>query len=358
VPAAGYPTGGGRLTAPAPELHHPRKILLTGGAGFIGSNLVHHLLAKHADVSVVTLDALTYAGDQSHLDDLPDARRHTLVVGDIADRALVDRLLRDHAIDTVLHLAAESHVDRSITGPAAFIQSNVVGTYVLLEAARVWWLEERGASEGSRRFHHVSTDEVYGDLDAGDAPFDVSTPYRPSSPYSASKAASDHLVRAWARTYGLPVTLSNCSNNFGPRQHDEKLIPVVIRSCVGRRPIPVYGRGENVRDWLHVDDHCAALDAIVRRGTDGETYLVGADNEWRNLDLVRLICRLVAEAEGVDPHETLRLVTFVTDRPGHDRRYAVDGTTTRALGWAPAHSFEEDLRATVAWYLRRFGTGR
>jgi dTDP-glucose 4,6-dehydratase len=274
------------------------------------------------------------------------------VVGDVTDRAVVDRLLREHAIDTVLHLAAESHVDRSITGPAAFIQSNIVGTYVLLEAARTYWLDEGGSGAETYRFHHVSTDEVYGDLGPHDPPFGTSTPYRPSSPYSASKAASDHLVRAWARTYGLPVTLSNCSNNYGPRQHAEKLIPVVIRSCVERNPIPVYGRGENVRDWLHVDDHCRALDVIVRRGRDGETYLVGSDNEWRNIDLVRLLCRLVAAEEGVPENETLSLVRFVSDRPGHDRRYAVDGAGTRALGWAPLHRFEAGLRDTVRWYLR------
>ena len=307
---------------------------------------------------IVTLDALTYAGDRANLEGLPDPARHTLVVGEVTDRTLVDRLLREHAIDTVLHLAAESHVDRSITGPAAFIQSNIVGTYVLLEAARAYWLDEGGPGSRTCRFHHVSTDEVYGDLGPHDPPFGTSTPYRPSSPYSASKAASDHLVRAWARTYGMPITLSNCSNNFGPRQHAEKLIPVVVRSCVERSPIPVYGRGENVRDWLHVDDHCRALDIVVRRGRDGETYLVGADNEWRNVDLVRLVCRLVAAEQRVSENETLSLVRFVSDRPGHDRRYAVDGAGTRALGWAPIHPFEQGLRDTVRWYLRGRGGAR
>lgn len=305
---------------------------------------------------VVTLDALTYAGDLANLEGLPDPARHAFVQGDITDRTLVDRVLRDHAIDTVLHLAAESHVDRSITGPASFIQANVVGTYTLLEAARTFWLDERGPGAATCRFHHVSTDEVYGDLGPDDPPFGIATPYKPSSPYSASKAASDHLVRAWSRTYGLPVTLSNCSNNFGRRQHVEKLIPVVIRSCVERRSIPVYGRGENVRDWLHVDDHCRALDIVVRRGRNGETYLVGADNEWRNIDLVRLLCRFVAQEEGAPESEILSLVTFVSDRPGHDRRYAVDGAGTRALGWAPIRPFEDALRDTVRWYLRSGGS--
>ncbi|MCB9689401.1 MAG: dTDP-glucose 4,6-dehydratase [Alphaproteobacteria bacterium] len=336
------------------DVHRPRSILLTGGAGFIGSNLVHHLIASDPELRLVNLDVMTYAADRGHLEGLADPSRHVLVEGDIADRELVDRLLREHDVDTIVHLAAESHVDRSITGPAAFVQSNIVGTYTLLEAARAWWLDAGGAAGRTRRFHHVSTDEVYGDLGPEDPPFTEDTPYRPSSPYSASKAASDHLVRAWARTYGLPVTLSNCSNNYGPRQHPEKLIPVVIRSCVERRPIPVYGKGENVRDWLHVADHCTAIDAIVRRGEQGETYLVGADNERKNLDLVRILCRVVAEEIGAPTEEILGLISFVTDRPGHDRRYGVDGSKTRALGWSAARSFDEGLRETVRWYLPRF----
>ncbi|MCA9489587.1 MAG: dTDP-glucose 4,6-dehydratase [Myxococcales bacterium] len=336
------------------DAHRPRSVLLTGGAGFIGSNLVHHLIASDPALRLVNLDVMTYAADRGHLEGLADPSRHVLVEGDITDRALVDRLLREHEVDTVVHLAAESHVDRSITGPAAFVQSNIVGTYTLLEAARSWWLDQGGASDGTRRFHHVSTDEVYGDLGPDDPPFTEETPYRPSSPYSASKASSDHLVRAWARTYGLPVTLSNCSNNYGPRQHPEKLIPVVIRSCVERRPIPVYGKGENVRDWLHVTDHCTAIDAIVRRGAQGETYLVGADNERKNLDLVRILCQVVAEEIGAPADEILGLISFVTDRPGHDRRYGVDGSKTRALGWSADRSFDEGLRETVRWYLPRF----
>jgi dTDP-glucose 4,6-dehydratase len=337
--------------------HAPRSVLVTGGAGFIGSNLVHHLLAADPAVRIVNLDVLTYAADRAHLADLPDPSRHELVVGDITDRAVVDRVLREHDVDTVIHLAAESHVDRSITGPAAFVSANVVGTYVLLEASRSWWLDQGGAAGRSRRFHHVSTDEVYGDLGPDDPAFTESTPYRPSSPYSASKAASDHFVRAWSRTYKLPVTLSNCSNNYGPRQHPEKLIPVVVRSCVERRPIPVYGKGENVRDWLHVEDHCRAIEAIVRRGEPGETYLVGADNEWKNLELVRAIARVVADEQGVPHDEVLALISFVTDRPGHDRRYAVDGSRTRQLGWTPRWSFADGLRQTVRYYLRLFAGG-
>lgn len=334
--------------------HHPERVLVTGGAGFIGANLVHFLLRRDAAVRVVTLDKLTYAADRSQLDALPDPARHELVVGDIADGELVAGLLRSHRIDTVLHLAAESHVDRSITGPAAFIQSNIVGTYALLEACRGFWLEQRGLGERSARFHHVSTDEVYGDLGPTDPAFTERTAYQPSSPYSASKAASDHLVRAWARTYGLPVTVSNCSNNYGPRQHPEKLIPVVIKACVNRAAIPVYGTGQNVRDWLHVDDHAAAIWHIAQHGAHGETYNVGSDNEWANIDLVRLLCRLVGEESGVDPAATLGLITFVTDRAGHDRRYAIDGAKLSKLGWSPSIDFERGLRDTVRWYLRRW----
>ena len=325
--------------------HVPSRILITGGAGFIGSNLVHHLLATHDDVTIVDLDAMTYAASADNLDDLPDPSRHRLVTGDICDRPLLDRLFAE-GIDTIIHLAAESHVDRSIAGPATFIQTNIVGTYTLLEAARTAWEGRSGV-----RFHHVSTDEVYGDLGPDDPAFSETTRYRPSSPYSASKAASDHLVRAWAHTYGLPVTLSNCSNNYGPRQHAEKLIPVVIRSCLCRRPIPVYGKGENVRDWLYVTDHCRAIDHIVRHGQTGETYNVGGNEEWANLALVHRICRIVAEELCVPEQELLDLVTFVTDRPGHDRRYAIDNTRVQALGWSPRENLDEGLRRTVRWYI-------
>jgi dTDP-glucose 4,6-dehydratase len=333
------------------EAHHPRRILLTGGAGFIGSNLVHHLLGAGVE-HVVDLDLLTYAGDRANLLGA-DPNRHLLVKGDIRDAALVASLLREHRVDTVMHLAAESHVDRSITGSAPFIETNIVGTFVLLEAARRYWLDEGGPG-GSVRFHHVSTDEVYGDLGPDDPPFGETTPYHPSSPYSASKAASDHLVRAWGRTYRLPFTVSNCSNNYGPRQHDEKLIPTVLRSCRDGNTIPVYGRGENVRDWLHVRDHADALWYIVRHGEDGETYNVGGENEWKNLDLVRLLVRVYAEAVKRPAADLEALIGFVTDRPGHDRRYAIDGHKLAALGWRPQIGFEDGLRETVAWYLRRW----
>ena len=339
----------------AEPTHQPRSVLVTGGAGFIGSNLVHRLLALDPGVRIVNLDALTYAASEAHLAGLPDPQRHVFQRGDITDGQLVQQLMRNHRIDTVLHLAAESHVDRSIAGPAAFIQSNIVGTYTLLEAARKVWIDEGMLPLGDCRFHHVSTDEVYGDLGADDPAFSETTPYAPSSPYSASKAASDHLVRAWHRTYGVPVTLSNCSNNFGPRQHDEKLIPTVIRSAFRRQPIPVYGVGGNVRDWLHVDDHCEAIWHIVRHGALGETYNVGAANEWNNLDLVRLICRVVARELEVPEAEISGLIRFVQDRPGHDRRYAIDSRKLSALGWQAALPFEDALAQTVRWYLARYG---
>jgi len=332
--------------------HEPSRILLTGGAGFIGSNLVHHLLRARPDVTIVTVDKLTYAGDRANLHDLPDPSRHRLVVADIADPAAMNALVADEQIDTILHLAAESHVDRSISGPAPFLHTNVIGTWTLLEAARRFWIDQGGPGRPCR-FHHVSTDEVYGDLGPDDPAFAETTPYAPSSPYSATKAASDHLVHAWGRTFGVPFTMSNCSNNYGPRQHPEKLIPVVIRSCAARRPIPVYGKGENVRDWLHVDDHCAAIDHIVRHGANGHTYNVGGDNEWKNLDLVREICRTYARIAGADEAETLGLITFVTDRAGHDRRYAIDGRKLRGIGWSPTWPFADGLDQTVAWYLER-----
>ncbi|MSQ83120.1 MAG: dTDP-glucose 4,6-dehydratase [Myxococcales bacterium] len=339
-------------------IHRPRRVLVTGGAGFIGSNLVLRLLAIDAQVQITTLDKLTYAADASQLDGL-DNGRHRLVVGDICDAQLVAQLLVDHTIDTILHLAAESHVDRSIDGPAAFVQTNVVGTYTLLDTARQVWqrggMQEKLARSGqSVRFHHVSTDEVFGDLGPADPPFREDTPYQPSSPYSASKAASDHLVRAWARTYGLPVTLSNCSNNYGPRQHGEKLIPTAIRNCLARKPIGVYGKGDNVRDWLFVSDHADAIWHIVRHGCAGETYNVGGNNEWSNLALVRQICQVVAEISGCEPAELHNLIHFVTDRPGHDRRYAIDATKLEAIGWLPPTPFDLGLRQSVQWYCERF----
>jgi len=336
--------------------YRPKHVLVTGGAGFIGANFVRHLLESDPQVSVVTLDLLTYAGCLDNLgDDMPGADRHQFVLGDICDRPLVESLLRDHAIDTVVHFAAESHVDRSIDGPGEFVRTNVLGTWTLLDACRQLWLNDqklgRAEAHARRRFHHIGTDEVYGSLGPDDPPFSETTPYAPNSPYSATKASSDHLVRAYFHTYGLPVTTTNCSNNYGPRQHGEKFIPTVIRHCVDGTDIPVYGDGANVRDWLYVDDHCRAIDAVIRRGTVGETYNVGGWNEWRNVDIVALICALLDERRPERaPHA--RLVRFVTDRPGHDRRYAIDaGKLARELQWRPAESFETGIVKTLDWYV-------
>ncbi len=331
--------------------HRPRNVLVTGGAGFIGCNFVRHLLATDPDLRIVTLDSLTYAGSLDNLRELPDPARHRFVQGDICDRPLVDRLLREHAIDTVAHFAAESHVDRSITGPAAFVQTNLVGTFTLLEAARAAWLD--GKTADRCRFHHISTDEVYGTLKRDDPPFRETTPYAPNSPYSASKAGSDHLVRAYFHTYGLPVVTTNCSNNYGPFQHGEKFIPTVIRSCLLQKPIPVYGDGSNIRDWLYVEDHCRGIDAVIRGGKPGETYNIGGCNEWANIDIAKLICALLDERRPQRaPHE--RLITFVTDRPGHDWRYAIDaGKMDEELDWQPRETFQSGIAKTVDWYLER-----
>ncbi|HOW74960.1 MAG TPA: dTDP-glucose 4,6-dehydratase [Candidatus Competibacteraceae bacterium] len=331
--------------------HHPHNVLVTGGAGFIGCNFVRHWLASDPEIRIVNLDLLTYAGSLDNLRDLPDPARHLFVQGDICDRALIDRLLREHQIDTITHFAAESHVDRSITGPAAFVQTNLVGTFTLLEAARQFYLERK--SNISFRFHHISTDEVYGTLNRDDPPFTETTPYAPNSPYSASKAGSDHLVRAYFHTYGLPVVTTNCSNNYGPFQHGEKFIPTVIRSCLLQKPIPVYGDGSNIRDWLYVEDHCRGIDAVIRRGQLGKTYNIGGCNEWANINITRLICQLLDEHRPEHaPHE--RLITFVTDRPGHDWRYAIAADKMeRELGWKPLETFQTGIAKTVDWYLQR-----
>ena len=331
--------------------YRPRTMLVTGGAGFIGCNFVRYMLETDADLHIVNLDKLTYAGSLDNLKDLPDESRHIFVQGDICDRTLVDRLLREHRIDTVVHFAAESHVDNSIAGPEAFVKTNVLGTFMLLEAARSFWLQEMGWDQNQCRFHHISTDEVYGTLKLDDPAFSETTPYAPNSPYSASKAGSDHLVRAWFHTYGLPVTTSNCSNNYGPYQHGEKFIPTVIRSCIEGRPIPVYGDGTNIRDWLYVIDHCTGIDAVIRKGRVGETYNIGGINEWRNIDICRLICKLMDEyAPANAPHE--KLITFVQDRPGHDWRYAIDASKmSNELGWQPVETFESGIYKTVGWYL-------
>ena len=322
------------------------KLLVTGGAGFIGSAVVRQAIGQGHEV--VNLDALTYAACLDNVASVADAPGYSFVQGDIRDAALLETVFADHAPDAVMHLAAESHVDRSIDGPGAFIDTNVVGTYTLLQAARRFW--EGQGRPGGFRFHHISTDEVFGSLgDTGQ--FTEETPYDPRSPYSASKAASDHLVRAWWHTYGLPVVLSNCSNNYGPYHFPEKLIPVVILNALAGKPIPVYGAGENVRDWLYVEDHADALLTVVTKGEVGRSYNIGGENEARNIDLVRMICALMDEMvpEGA-PHD--RLISFVTDRPGHDLRYAIDPKRMRGeLGWRPSVTLEEGLRRTVRWYL-------
>ncbi len=326
-------------------------ILVTGGAGFIGSNFILDWLAQ-SDEPVVNLDALTYAGNLASLDSLRDDARHVFVHGDICERALVDRLFAAHRPRALVHFAAESHVDRSIHGPGEFIRTNVEGTFALLEAARAHWGALDGDAKAGFRFLHVSTDEVYGSL-AADAPaFTEAHAYEPNSPYSASKAASDHLVRAWHHTYGLPVLTTNCSNNYGPYQFPEKLIPLVIVNALAGKALPVYGDGRQIRDWLYVGDHCAAIRTVLARGTVGQTYNIGGWNEQANIDIVRTVCALLDELRP-DPagaHE--RLIAFVKDRPGHDRRYAIDARKIeRELGWRPAETFATGIRKTVQWYL-------
>jgi dTDP-glucose 4,6-dehydratase len=330
-----------------------KNVLATGGAGFIGSNFVHYLLAQDPSLRVINLDALTYAGSQENLKDLPEDGRHIFVPGDIQDRPLVDSLLRQYEIDTVVHFAAETHVDRSILGPEQFIRTNVLGTFNLLEAARQYWQVEGGGEGRKVRFHHVSTDEVYGTLAPEDPPFEETTPYAPNSPYAASKASSDHLVRAYYHTYGLPVTISNCSNNYGPYQFPEKLIPVVILNALEGKPIPVYGDGQQVRDWLYVEDHCEAIWSILVEGAQGETYNIGGDNQPPNLEIIRTICGILDEARPDSPHAPhAKLITYVADRPGHDRRYAMNiAKISSQLGWQPRQSLAEGLKKTVHWYL-------
>jgi dTDP-glucose 4,6-dehydratase len=330
-----------------------QNLLVTGGAGFIGSNFVRYLLKVEPEVRIVNLDALTYAGSLENLNDLAGHNRHTLVVGDICDRPLVDDLLRKYQIDTVVHFAAETHVDRSILGPAQFVQTNVVGTFTLLEAARTYWLDENGIPGANPRFHHVSTDEVYGTLSPNDPPFSETTPYAPNSPYAASKASSDHLVRAYFQTYRLPVTISNCSNNYGPHQFPEKLIPLMIINATQGLPLPVYGDGKQIRDWVYVEDHCEAIWKILKGGRLGETYNVGGDNQPTNLEVIRSICSVLDQALPDSPYVPhTGLLSYVTDRPGHDRRYAMDiSKIKRELGWAPRQSLDSGLAETVQWYL-------
>ncbi|MCW3482218.1 dTDP-glucose 4,6-dehydratase [Neisseriaceae bacterium JH1-16] len=327
-------------------------ILVTGGAGFIGGNFVLDWLAQH-DEPVINLDKLTYAGNLDTLASLKDDPRHLFVRGDIGDRELIARLLAEHRPRAVINFAAESHVDRSISGPGEFIQTNVVGTFNLLEAVRGYWKELEGEAKQAFRFLHVSTDEVYGTLSADDAPFAETNAYEPNSPYSASKAASDHLVRAWHHTYGLPVLTTNCSNNYGPYHFPEKLIPLVILNAQAGKPLPIYGDGQQVRDWLYVKDHCAAIRRVLEAGRLGETYNVGGWNEKPNLEVVHTICAMLDELRPrADGEHYASQITFVQDRPGHDRRYAIDATKlSRELGWKPAETFDTGIRKTVAWYL-------
>jgi dTDP-glucose 4,6-dehydratase len=324
-------------------------ILVTGGAGFIGANFVLDWLAATGE-PVVNLDLLTYAGNLGNLKSLANDARHEFVRGDIGDSALVPALLVKHRPRAIVNFAAETHVDRSIHGPAAFIQTNVVGTFALLDATRAWWAALHAAERESFRFVHVSTDEVYGSLSPSDPAFSETTPYAPNSPYSASKAAADHLVRAYHHTYGLPTLTTNCSNNYGPRQFPEKLIPLMIVNALAGRALPVYGDGRNVRDWLYVGDHCSAIRAVMERGHPGETYNIGGNAEMQNLEVVRTLCALLAqEAPGRD---YAAQIAFVKDRPGHDRRYAIDSSKlVRATGWAPVETFESGMRRTVRWYL-------
>ena len=325
------------------------RLLVTGGAGFIGSNLINQLIGGAGIERLVNLDCLTYAGYLGNLEEVAGRPDYAFERVDLRDKAAVLEVVRRHGITHVLHLAAESHVDRSITGPGDFIQTNIVGTFNLLEACRAVW-GPTAATEG-RRFHHVSTDEVYGSL-GPTGYFTEATPYAPNSPYSASKASSDLLVRAYHHTYGLPVVITNCSNNYGPRQFPEKLIPVVIQRVLERQPIPVYGDGMNVRDWLFVGDHVTALWEVLNRGANGETYNIGGNNECANLRIVELICDLIDELAPERGGNSRRLITFVADRPGHDRRYAIDAAKiARELGWQPAYTFEQGIRATVRWYL-------
>lgn len=346
-----------------------RNLLVTGGAGFIGANYVHYWLEQYPNDKVVVLDALTYAGNRANLDPVENNPNFVFAHGDICDTQLVEALLKEHNLDTIVHFAAESHVDRSITGPDAFIETNIIGTYSLLKAAKKVWIDEpksEGKSPLPHRFHHVSTDEVYGTLEPNDPAFTEETAYAPNSPYSASKAASDHLVRAYHHTYGLEVTTSNCSNNYGPYHFPEKLIPLIITNILHDKPLPIYGDGQQIRDWLYVTDHARGIDLVLNKGRLGENYNIGGHNEWANIDIVKVVCKLMNEAFVNDssliaryPEATIvaqgkseDLITYVTDRAGHDRRYAIDATKTNGeLGYKPYESFESGIKKTVEWYL-------
>jgi len=325
-----------------------KTILITGGAGFIGSHVVRHFILAHADVNVVNLDKLTYAGNLENLKDVEQLPNYAFEKGDISDASFVQSLFDKYNFDGVIHLAAESHVDRSITNPMEFVQTNVVGTVTLLNAAVAHW---KNNFEG-KRFYHVSTDEVYGELHNPEDFFTEETSYDPRSPYSASKAASDHFVRAYGNTYGLPIVISNCSNNYGPNHFPEKLIPLIIHNIIHNKPLPVYGKGENVRDWLFVEDHAKAIDKVFHKGKLGETYNIGGFNEWKNIDVVKLLCKILDGKLNRSEGESEKLIQFVTDRAGHDLRYAIDSTKImNELGWKPSLQFEEGIEKTVDWYL-------
>ena len=355
-----------------------RNLLVTGGAGFIGANYVHYWLEQYPNDKVVVLDALTYAGNKANLEPVQNHPNFVFAQGDICNAELVETLLKEHRLDTIVHFAAESHVDRSITGPDAFIETNILGTYSLLKAAKKVWIDEpkaEGKSPLPHRFHHVSTDEVYGTLEKDDPAFTEETAYAPNSPYSASKAASDHLVRAYHHTYGLKVTTSNCSNNYGPYHFPEKLIPLIITNILHDKPLPIYGDGKQIRDWLYVTDHARGIDLVLNKGRLGENYNIGGHNEWANIDIVNVVCKLMnqyftgssllasrvshlelqerfPEASAAAEGKSESLITFVTDRAGHDRRYAIDASkTNNELGYQPVESFETGIKATVEWYL-------
>ena len=343
-----------------------KVLLVTGGAGFIGANFVLYWLAKYPEDKVIVLDALTYAGNRENLDQVQARENFTFIHGDILDQPLIENTLREFKVDTLVHFAAESHVDRSILGPDAFLETNIIGTHALLKAAKKVWIEE-GLFPQAHRFHHVSTDEVYGTLSPTDPPFSETTPYAPNSPYAASKASSDHMVRAYHHTYGLKVTTSNCSNNYGPYHFPEKLIPLVITNILADKALPIYGDGKQIRDWLYVEDHARGIDLVIQNGVIGETYNIGGINEWANIDIVNLVCSLLnaafkedtslAErfpaAKAAQAGEAEKLITYVKDRPGHDRRYAINPTKANdELGYQPNESFETGIRKTIHWYLQ------
>ena len=331
-----------------------RNILITGGAGFIGSHVVRHFVESYPIYHIVVLDKLTYAGNLDNLREVKSCNNYTFIKGDICNFELVSEIMQTHNIDSIVHLAAESHVDRSISNPFEFAQTNVMGTLSLLQAARCYWESLPEKYEG-KRFYHISTDEVYGALPLDGGMFREETPYAPHSPYSASKASSDHFVRAFHDTYGMPTVISNCSNNYGPNQYPEKLIPLFIQNICEGKPLPVYGKGENVRDWLYVDDHARAIDLIFHKGKAGDTYNIGGNNEWTNIDLIKVLIKEVDSQLGNEEGHSLPLITYVTDRAGHDLRYAIDSSKLqRELGWQPSLQFEEGIKLTVAWYLSEY----